>query len=179
METQITIAVIGSFLSVIVGSLLAYIANKKIKAIDIEEPLKELSTAKNVQEITASQINILSKYYDNALIQSQKSFNFALAAAGLGLLFFLSAGGVLLIYNFQSLAMITTLGGTLSGFVSAVNFYMYNKSSSQLADFHQRLDKTQRFLLSDGICNSIKDPSKQDATRADLIMTIVGSDLKK
>jgi hypothetical protein len=76
--------------------------------------------------------------------------------------------------------LLATLGGALSAFVSGVDFHIYNKSLSQLANFHQRLDMTQRFPLSDSLCNSIKDPAKQDATRADLIMAIVGGmDLKK
>jgi hypothetical protein len=148
----------------LIGVLAAYMgkrAAKKIENPDIREPLKELSAAKSVQEIASSQINILGSYYSNVLSQSQRSFYFALAAAGVGLLFFMAAGGVLLMYNVQYLALITTLGGALSAFVSGVNFHIYNKSSLQLADFHQRLDMTQRFLLSDSLCNSIKDqPSR-------------------
>lgn len=87
-----------------------------------------------------------------------------------------SPGLLLLFYKQNRHA--TTLGGALSAFVSGVNFHIYNKSSSQRIDFHQRLDMIQRFLLSDGLCNSIKDPAKQDSTRADTIMTIVGKDLK-
>jgi hypothetical protein len=170
---------------VVIGSLFTiiffYLAYKRseIEPPDIKEPLKELSDAKSIQEIAASQINILGSYYNNVLSQSQRSFYFALAAAGIGLLFIMVAAGFLLVYNLQSLAIVTTLGGALSAFVSGVNFHIYNKSSSQLANFHQRLDMTQRFLLSDGICNTIKDSTRQDETRADLIKTIAGPDLKK
>lgn len=164
-------AILGSYLS-----YRAFKAGSEVKALDIRDSLSDLSSAKSVQEIAASQIKLLSSYYNNVLSQSQRSFYFALTAAGVGLLFFMIAGGVLLLYNLQSLALITTLGGALSSFVSGVNFHIYNKSSSQLIDFHQRLDMTQRFLLADGLCNSIKDSTKQDATRADLITTIAGSE---
>jgi len=149
-----------------------------LKPPDIKDSLSELQSAKSVQEVAASQIKLLSSYYNNVLSQSQRSFYSALAAAGFGLLFFMAAGSFLLLYNLQSLALITTLGGALSTFVSGINFHIYNKSALQLADFHQRLDMTQRFLLSDSLCNSIKDASKQDATRSELIMNIVGTSLR-
>ena len=151
----------------------------QIQTVDVEKSIKELSAAKSVQEVASSQISILNGYYNNVLSQSQMSFRFALLTAFFGFLFFLAAAVFLLIYNLQSLAQITVLGGALSSIISLVNFHLYNKSSSQLADFQQRLDMTQRFLLSDALCNTIKDSAKQDATRADLIMTIIGSDLKK
>lgn len=171
------IIIITLIITSIIVTIFTY-KSKRLKDLDIKEPLKELSAARSVQEIASSQISILSGYYNNVLIQSQRSFYFALFAAGIGLLFFITAGGILLTSDLKSLALITTLGGALSAFVSGVNFHIYNKSSSQLIDFHQRLDMTQRFLLSDGLCNSIKDPAKQDSTRADIIMTIVGKDLK-
>jgi len=173
--------IISSFIGALIASFATYIAYKrsKIEPPNIKEPLKELSDAKSIQEIASSQISILGSYYNNVLSQSQRSFYFALGAAGIGLLFIMTAAGFLLVYNLQSLAVVTTLGGALSAFVSGVNFHIYNKSSSQLADFHQRLDMTQRFLLSDGICNSIRDSTKQDEARADLVKTIVGSNLKK
>ena len=175
------LAVLAAVIGTIMGLFATYLAYKrsKIEPPNIKEPLKELSDAKSIQEIASSQISILGSYYNNVLSQSQRSFYFALGAAGIGLLFIMVAAGFLLVYNLQSLALVTALGGALSAFVSGVNFHIYNKSSSQLADFHLRLDMTQRFLLSDGLCNSIKDSTKQDEARADLIKTIVGSDLKK
>ena len=151
----------------------------QIQTVDVEKSIKELSAAKSVQEVASSQISILNGYYKNVLGQSQNSFRFALFSAFIGLVFFVTAAAFLLIYNLPSVAQITGIGGALSSLISLVNFHLYNKSATQLSDFHRSLDMTQRFLLSDALCNSIKDPEKQDATRADLIMTIVGSDLRK
>jgi len=130
---DILYTVIAGLITLITIVVPYYLYNKSAKNIklEIKEPLKELSTAKSVQEIAASQMNILGDFYNSVLTQSQKSFYFALASAGLGLLFFMSAGGFLLVYNLQSLALITTLGGTLSGFVSGINFYIYNLNSAK------------------------------------------------
>lgn len=122
--------------------------------------------------MAAAQVDILNAYYGDALIQSQKSFNFALATAGVSLLFFMSAGGLLLLKQLEEIAMITAIGGSLSAFVSAINFYIYNRSSNQVGTFQCSIDMWQRFLLADNICNEITDDALKNETRAQLIKTI-------
>jgi hypothetical protein len=145
------------------------------KVLFSDKEIDDLSKAKTPQEVAASQIKILNLYYNNVLIQSQRSFLFALIAACIGLLFFIISAAK---YNAGEMALMTALGGSLSGFISAINFYLYNKSSSQLAEFHQRLDVTQRFLLADGLCNAIIDEGKKDDARRDLMNTISGIYIK-
>jgi hypothetical protein len=99
-----------------------------------------------------------------------------LLAAGVGLLFIVASAGFLLLNKIEQLTLITGLGSVLSTFVSGVNFYLYKESSSQLGDFHNRLDMTQRFLLADGLCNTITDANKKDDTRCALIKTIAKID---
>lgn len=163
-----------SLASILIAFISIWLNRKRVmvKALDIKEPLKELSTAKGVQEVAASQLTILGEYYNNVLSQSQRSFYFALISAGIGLLFIIAAASFLLLNQLQELALITMLGSVLSGFVSGVNFYLYNKSSSQMEEFHSRLETTQRFLLADSLCNSITDTDKKNETRCDLIKTI-------
>jgi len=139
---------------------------------DISQPSEILSPAKNGQSMAAAQVDILNAYYGDARIQSQKSFNFALATAGISLLFFMSAGGLLLLKQLEEIAMITAIGGSLSAFVSAINFYIYNRSSNQVGTFQCSIDMWQRFLLADNICNEITDDALKNETRAQLIKTI-------
>jgi len=114
--------------------------------INFSESLNRLKQAKvdNIQEITASQIDILNKYYEIALFQSQRSFRLAWISAVVGLIFFIFAAGFLLIQLPQSLALVTSLGGALSGFISGINFVLYNKSTLQLNGFHDKLFLTQK-----------------------------------
>ena len=122
--------------------------------------------------MAVAQVDILNAYYGDARIQSQKSFNFALATAGVSLLFFMCAGGLLLLEQLEEIAMITTVGGSLSAFISAINFYIYNRSSNQVGTFQCSIDMWQRFLLADNICNEITDDALKNETRAQLIKTI-------
>jgi hypothetical protein len=41
-----------------------------------------------------------------------------------------------------------------------VNFYLYARTSAQLAEFHSRLDVTQRFLLANSLCETLDQDSK-------------------
>jgi hypothetical protein len=125
----------------------------------------------DVQKIAASQIGLLDSYYKAVLAQASTSFTWALIAAGIGLLFFLGAIAFMLSAQTQSVALISGLGDTIIEVISGINFVLYGKTTAQLADFHQRLDQTQRFLLANSICESLEGEAKQKSL-AELITTI-------
>jgi len=134
-----------------------------------------LVTAKpgDVQQIAASQIELLNGYYHLVLSQAGRSFRWALIAAGIGLLFFLAAVTFLVIRQPQQLATISLISGALIEVISGINFYLYGKTSAQLAEFHSRLDITQRFLLANSLCETLDDESR-NRERSELIRKIAG-----
>jgi len=87
--------------------------------------------------------------------------------------FFLTSVGFLLLQQPHSLANISLISGALIEVISAINFYLYGKTSAQLASFHTRLDITQRFLLANSMCESLEGEFKQRA-RYELIKTVSG-----
>lgn len=141
-------------------------------------PIERLSKAdpSNVQQIAASQIELLSNYHQEVLNQAKKSFYWALVAAGAGFFFFLSTL-VFIIYPREGkrteFAVVGTIGGVLIEVISAINFYLYGKASSQMSDFQQRLDRTQRFLLANSICEGLEGEIKHKS-RSELIKVIAG-----
>lgn len=147
-----------------------FILNKMIDSLNIETDIKN---AQNVQEIAATQIQLLKVYYNNTLKQSERSFAFALLAAAIALIFFMLSIGLLLSQLPENIAIVTSLGGALSGFVSAVNFYLYNKASIQLSEFYKGLNSTQDYLFAENTCDKLDEPLKSHV-RADLIRTLVG-----
>ena len=141
-------------------------------------PIERLSKADpaNVQQIAASQIELLSNYHQEVLNQAKNSFVWALVAAGAGFFFFL--GSMVFIIspkNGQKLevAVIGTIGGALIEVISAINFYLYGKAATQMADFQKRLDVTQRFLLANSICESLEGEVKQ-RSRSELVRVLAG-----
>jgi len=143
--------------------------------ININYAVDRLSKAQpgDVQEIAASQIQLLTSYYDLVLGQARKSFRWALIAAGIGLVFFLASLAFLLLVQLQSVATVSLISGAIIEVISAINFYLYKTTSDQLAKFHIRLDVTQRFLLANSICDSLEGDTKSKA-RYEIIKTITG-----
>ncbi len=125
----------------------------------------------DIQKIAASQITLLTSYYDAVLRQATMSFRWALGAAIVGLLFFITAIVFLLTTSIQEVATVSVIGGALVEVISGINFVLYGKTTTQLAYFHQRLDQTQRFLLANSICELLEGEAKQKA-RSELIAVI-------
>ncbi len=117
----------------------------------------------HVQEVAASQIQLLTTYHNLVLDQAKKSFLWALIAAAIGLLFFIAAVSSIIFLNLQNAAIIGVISGALVEVISGINFYLYNQTSKQLSDFQSRLDTTQRFLLANSICEGLEGLSKQQA----------------
>jgi len=137
------------------------------------DAVERISKAKpsDVQEIAASQIQLLLGYYKLILDQARKSFMWALIAAGVGLVFFLAAVGFIIYLNAGNAATISIISGGLVEVISAINFYLYSKTSGHLADFHNKLEGTQRYLLANSICESL-DGSNKQAARVELVRAI-------
>ncbi len=131
----------------------------------------------NTEKIAASQIKLLTSYYSLVLNQAQRSFTWALIWAFIGVLSFIASGVFLLVNHLNEIAYISVIGGAIIEIISGINFYLYNKSSSQLAEFHTRLDATQRILLANTICEKIEGDLKQE-TRSQLALAFAGVKLQ-
>lgn len=139
--------------------------------------LKQLTEVKtdDVKGIAASQISLLSRFYDLSLDQAGRSFRWALVASIIGLIFFLAAIGFQMMGSENSqLATVTLIGGALIEFIAGINFYLYGKTLSQLTLFQGRLEVTQRFLLANSLCESLSADYKDEA-RASLIAQLTSS----
>lgn len=128
----------------------------------------------DVKDIAKSQLTLLSQFYNLALKQSSSSFRWALIAAGVGLIFFFVAIAFFALTGNQNLSTISLISGALIEFIAAVNFYLYGKTTTQLAAAEARLDRTQRFLLANNICETIEGDYKQK-TRSILVIAFLGN----
>jgi len=125
----------------------------------------------DVQEVASAQLQIINDYYVSVLAQARQSFRAALAAAGIGLVFFLGAVIFLLASGDSLVGTISVISGALVEVIAGINFYLYGRAASQLAAFHVALDRIQRFVFANSLCEHLGDPVK-DQARAKLIETI-------
>jgi hypothetical protein len=149
------------------------LGTRGVKYYNIADSIDRISKAdpSNVQEIAGTQIRLLTDYYVLALDQAKKSFTWALIAAGVGLAFFTVAVGSILYWNARNAATISVISGAIVEVISGINFYLYSKTSGQLAVFHNSLAGTERYLLANSICERLDGPNKQ-AARVELVRAI-------
>ena len=86
-------------------------------------------------------------------------------------MFFLGAVVLLITIQSQSIATISVIGGAIVEVIAGINFFLYGKTTTQLAHFHERLDRTQRFLLANSICETLGDETQQKS-RSELVRII-------
>lgn len=146
--------------------------NVKQEPIFYEAAEKAMDRLSNIQTddvrgTAASQIELLSRFYDLSLSQAQRSFRWALISGVVGFVFLL--GAIVSIWtDNKDFTMVTLASGVMIEFISTINFYLYNKTITQLTLFQGRLEITQRFLLANSLCESLGDELR-DSTRAALI----------
>ena len=85
--------------------------------------------------------------------------------------FFIIAAGFALSEKNALGATLAAISGAVVEIVAGIVFYLYGKTTSQLGDFHGRLERLQRYLLANSICESLGE-TERDKVRADLIREI-------
>lgn len=156
----------SAFITFIEGSAERY-------TLEREEAVQAISEAPpgDVQMIASAQIGILDSYYKEVLQQAKKSFLSALLISIAGFFLFLVTVFLLIQKQPKERAILPLVGGTFVEVIAGVNFYLYGRTTKQLSSFHRRLDRTQRFLLANSICESIEGDLKHP-TRAELVKIV-------
>jgi len=141
-----------------------------------DEPIKGALIAgldpTKIQEVAASQLVILDRYYQSVLRHAQQLFQWALIGAGFGVLFFLAAVSLQIFRQSASVSIISLVcGGVVEG-VATLNFLLYGRTFRELEKFHARLDRTQQYLLANSICEKLDEKFRPTA-QAQLVRLIL------
>jgi hypothetical protein len=107
--------------------------------------------------------NYIDKYYLQTQVQADRSFMLCVAAAAVSLLIIVI--GIVLMYIGYDVkpAYITTATGALGEIISAVFFYLYNRTILEMSDYHQKLVLTQNISLALKIADDLPAASQSDA----------------
>ena len=126
---------------------------------------------KDVQEVAASQLQLMTGYHKFVVSQASRCFFWGLAGMGIGLAFFVLAA----LYGFATgdaaAAMVPALCGSVIAAVAGLLFHVYGRTAAELSGFQDRLDLMQRHLLANSVCESL-DGDRREQTRADLARKI-------
>ncbi|HEY6540824.1 MAG TPA: hypothetical protein VIZ18_07800 [Ktedonobacteraceae bacterium] len=145
------------------------------KRRDTGQLIKDVKEANpsDIRQVAATQLELINRYYHHVLRQAQQSFSLALVAGAVGLIFLLAAVSFFFLKQPTNISFISLISGSLVETISAINFYIYGQASKQFEAFHTYLDRINRSLIADSLCEKLIDDKTKDITRAELIKTII------
>lgn len=129
----------------------------------------------DVQKIASLHFKMILNYYEDVREQAQRSFFWALVAAGVGTAFLVCAA-IGYMMSTSANANLSLVAGVLIQVISAINFYLYARTARQFASFHICLERTNRFLLANSLCEHLSDEHGNEA-RKELIRIIANAPL--
>jgi len=132
----------------------------------------EVAVAKTVGEIGAALSNLTEAYYRDVLRQAKWSFTAALAASVVAVfLFFMGLNSAM---HEGKAASLSLVAGALVEVLAGVNFYLYSRTSRQFSSFHICLERENRFLLVNAICDTLEG-EERGAMRRELIEAMLSA----
>jgi hypothetical protein len=115
-------------------------------------------------------------YYQDVRHQAQQSFASALAAAVVGVGFFVyAAWQAMRPGQGDAAAIVPVIAGALVQIISGINFLLYGRAARQFAAFHVCLERTNRFLLANTLCENLNCHERRDAMRSELIRVVANA----
>jgi hypothetical protein len=118
----------------------------------------------------------LDRYYDETHEQAARSFKAASLAAVGG--FCLMLGGCVISFysdpssSKQTAAVVATLSGIITQFVSAVFFYLQNKTMLKMGEYHQKLVLTQNVSLAINVLEKMHNDADRSSAQGKLIESL-------
>jgi hypothetical protein len=118
----------------------------------------------------------LGEYYSLVKLHTSNSFRAAIAAGVLGFVFILLGLGLGLVRegNTQTVAIISTAAGIITNFISAIFFYLYNRTVQQLKSYHDSLLNVQNIMLSFKIIGDLQSADTKAAMMSKMITYLIG-----
>ncbi len=126
----------------------------------------------NTQRMASLLSQMSLSYFQDVRMQAQQSFYSALVAAAVGTSFFIYATWLTMNRERADMAHISLIAGGLTQVISAINFYLYARAARQFSSFHICLERMNRFLLGNTLCENLSDVVKRDKMRGELIRVV-------
>ena len=144
-------ATLSSSILLLVKSLLDK-KESKAEEKEIERKLKTVEESIGVDDIDImklmfSNLKELREYYVISKRQANKTFSASIFVCFLGVIIY-SLGIVFTCLLNQDISLISIISGTTVEIISALFFWMYSKSMSQLNIYHKRLSETEKYLIT-------------------------------
>lgn len=137
-------------------------------------PQVQSKTSQYFNDLVEINLGNLEAYYELVKVHTDKSFSISKNAGIIG--FSLIIFGFALSYfnpNGLNIAAISAASGIIIEFISAIFFYLYNKTIFQLKGYHDSLLDVQNILLSIKLVENIEDKDVKSATIKEMINYLI------
>lgn len=114
----------------------------------IQRTLGEASKSDYFEKLVSINVENLSAYYTLVKAHASKSFLAALAVGIAGFLLIVAGISMAMQGKQASVAELSGLSGIVTEFISAIFFYLYNRTVRQMKEYHDSLLSVQNVLLS-------------------------------
>jgi hypothetical protein len=128
-------------------------------ASSLQEAINEENFFTN---LVAINFKYIDKYYLQTQVQADKSFFLCMVAAVVSL-FIIVVGILLMFSNKVAPAYLTTATGAFGEIIATVFFYLYNRTISEMGEYHQKLVLTQNISLAMKIAQSLPEAERSKA----------------
>jgi len=176
----------GGLLGIVSYSYYIFVVRSQIKRsnqnIDYKllhlgvESLKEDTSENFFTKLVRINFKYIDQYYLQTQEQADKSFILASFAAVIGYIVII-VGIVLMFIDKTKSAYIATGSGIISEFISAVFFYLYNKTIQKMSTYHQKLVLTQNISLAMKITEEMDKDQK--AKSLEVLIDRLTTDINK
>jgi hypothetical protein len=112
-------------------------------------------------------------YMEDVRKRARYSFISALVISLLGIGFFFYALRLMLSHNLP-FSRLTLIAGVSIQVVSGIGFYLHGKTQKEFFAFHVCLERANRYLLANTICDNLSDDYR-DKVRSKLVRRIAGA----
>lgn len=145
----------------------------KYKKLVVEKEITEIPESLEF-DIDKNLIKLSFKYLDQYYLQTrehaQKGFAVTIGVSIVGA--FILAGGIIALFlGKTSPAYVTTATGIITEFISAIYFYLYNKTVQGMGSYHNKLVLSQNIALALKLSNSLEN--KSDEAKLNIINELV------
>jgi hypothetical protein len=140
---------------------------EKVASLPIRQMLRDCEHIGNTAPDDAHTIGsllqqMILKYYADVRSQAQQSFRAALVVACVGMLFFIYAIWRAMSSDGMLQASLGIIAGSLIQVISGINFYLYARAARQFGAFHVCLERTNRFILANCMCEKLSPPARDE-----------------
>ena len=172
-----TLGTVLIIMSILYTSLFFEIKERKIKnkmmAYELDNMLSEVE-----EDIFGNSIKMsyqyLDQYYSQTKDQAKRGFGITVAVSVFGALL-IGVGIVAMFMGKTEPSYVTCASGVMTEFISAVFFYLYNKTVTSMNNYHNKLVLSHNISIALKVSDSLPDADKTKAK--DMIITELLKDI--